>query len=303
LGQGVARISNPPGTSQPIGIEETIKRINVSHRHMAHGVYSDTENSIRWYVPLDNDITCRHAIVYDLQRGRWSLHTASNVVTAEVVVGQDGGRSVLAGDSEGNVFELDVSNTDGAFGFEPKTTVATGATTRVISLNGTPSLPTTGDGLSGIPVLWISAAGVFEISTIASNTSSQVTLVTGLSSAPSENDVILIGAIHARLRSGRFNLGLTNEDKSITDFDLTYAPGDDGRAFLSFAGNQAELKIPTIGEVYAEMTDADGHTPFRENTKARQHEFQVDVFEPGTDVSLLAVEMTIEARRRDRRGV
>ncbi len=290
------RISNPNGRT---GIHETIKRVNEAHSHWVSGAWNVTENSIIWAVPLDDDVTCRHGFVFDLHSHAFTVDTLADITSLEVVVGADGERYHLAGSVEGDLIQSCVSNSDGCYGVEPVQTVDSGATTRSVPLTGSPSLP----DLTGVPGLLITAAGEFIRFKVGSNTTDTVTPVRHLDSAPSSGDKVIFGAIHAQIRTGKFNLNAAMVEKNLAVLDVAFAPDSDGSYFVAACADQGTLTIPEFGDAKGDLTDTIGHAAHDVNETGRELQWEIHAFEPGCDPTFLAAEMGITAWRRERQGV
>lgn len=114
--QEPVKISSPPTQigADVFGIADTYKRINQAHAHGIVGHYDPERRVIRWFVPLDDNTTSKHAIVYQMQTQTWGLDTAPDVTACETVSDGGGNLRTLAGDIYGNVWELDTGESVGS---------------------------------------------------------------------------------------------------------------------------------------------------------------------------------------------
>ena len=283
------------------GINATIKRINTPHSHLSHGIYDKEEKVIRWFVPLDDEVTPGHAIVYDTQSGAFTLDRVPDITASGVVTGTDGEDVVVLGTVTGELFQADVSNSDGAFGFEPKTT-ATAATTTTWTDSGA-SFPTSGDGLAGVPFWAKQAAGEFVRATIQSNTETKLTFTKHLDAAFTIGDEGYVGAIPLHFRTGKFDLGVGEEDHTISNLTHIFSPDTDGTAFVATGADQDALTIPTFGSASLDLTLADGEDLTQMNETGKSHQFETYCLEPGCDPQFLGLGMLVQARGKARAGV
>lgn len=291
------RISAPRVEGAVRGINGTIDRINQAHAHLSFAVHDADDRVVRWFVPLDDAVLPSHAIVLDLQTTAFSVDPLPGMSAAAAVTLPDGSQEIVLGDGLGCVWHADIGSVDGAFGFEPRQVVQSGATARTFSVSGTP-LPTSGAGLRGVPVLLITSAGDFTLAKVASNTSSAVTLWGDLTAAPASGTVAIFGAIDLYPLTGRFSLGITDEEKTIPDLSIVHSPGASGRYFVVAAADQDDLAVPAFGDTYGLLTDADAHAQHAICLSGRLHQFGLHAFGPGDDPAFLRFELTVYARSR-----
>lgn len=189
-------ISKPLGAEADDGIQGTIDSINADEAPGIVSNYNPSSQKIRWWFPVDDEPTNRRCLRYDLQSRSFALHTAGDVTAALTAPGP-GGRSVtITGDVNGCVWQMDTGYSDGAYGFEPVQEVSAWAVaTRTLTVIGT-ALPTSGNGLAGVPVVILPQAGPpYQVATVLSNTSAAVVLTAPLETAPVAGDFALFGAI------------------------------------------------------------------------------------------------------------
>lgn len=296
-------ISKPrvgPG-GEVTGCQGTVDRINQECWDVVQGRVDPNEKILRWTIPLD-DAYCPNALlVYDLRTGTWSLDKIAENPCEANVPDRAGANVVLLGDAQGNVWQADSGYTDGAFGFEPVATITTGSTVRKIELSGSPALPTTDVGLSGVPGLWINAAGDIEAFVIQTNDANTIWTVHPLSSAPVSGGKVVIGAIDMLIESGRFDMGVSDVAKGVSDFWVHFVPGTDGYLYAAFGGDQTAVALPAYGEQVADLTETDGGTRFSAYHRVNDgFKFQLRVFEPDTDVILRRVAFNVRSASKAR---
>jgi hypothetical protein len=289
------KVSSPPtpGEAQVRGIGTTVARVNRAHVHNAFGHYDPEERMLRWFVPLDSDITNRYALVYDLDVGAWSLDTVEDVTYVASVVDGAGVQRTLAGDIHGQLWELDTGESDGAYGFEPVQEVQAGSTRATFSVSGTP-LPTSGDGLAGVPVLLVDSAGDVVRCRVASNTSSVVTLTTYLTTAPSAGTKAIFGGIHREVASGRF----TYEDPALVKIleavKVTFAREAAGTFWVSWLVDNGSFAVVSAAGGSGSASDGEEH--FWVRARGRRLGLRLDSFTPGTQAGWQAFQTWVRVR-------
>ncbi len=163
-----------------------------------HGVFDPRDRVLMWFFVVIGDTQPKRAVCYELDTGRMFFYRFLQGITASSVVPtSDGQVRVLLGDENGYSWFFGV---DGSFdGVPPATSsvlTASGTpTTSVISV--TQTLPTS-PNLAGV-MLYQASSDQYRV--IASNTSSQITLASALSSAPVAGDTLYIGAIPFEYRT------------------------------------------------------------------------------------------------------
>lgn len=285
----------------PFGIDRTMNRINWKHAHLIDGYYCQRTKTIRWSVPLDDSVHPNYDIVFDVAGKRWGLdtgHTASMAGTSDV----SGGRLCLLGDFAGNLWHadhMDATNCDGAFGFEPVQSIASGATVRSISAKtGTP-FPTSGEGLAGVPATVVYAAGALEHTRIASNTSSVLTLEQDVT-APAEDDQVIVGCIPAWWKTGRPQFGNFWDQATVGNIQVHYQKDSDGEYFYAYADDEdTALRTPDTDQDTTKGAftgdDRADRFDFAETTYGGQ--IQLTVLEPGlTTAAFVAIAADVDGR-------
>jgi len=234
------------------------------------GNYNQSTKKIRWWLPLDGESENRYCLRYDLQTRGFALQSASNVTAAATVLGPSSTNVTVTGDMYGDLTQLDVGYIDGAFGFEPKQTVSSWApTTRTITVSGTP-FPTSGDGLKGLPVLLLPAAGPpYEMLKVDSNTSSTLVLTAPPTLTPASSDLVFVGGIPLDLQSD-FDYEQPELLKWLEGLTLSFEPDDTANlATEVWCGAGADGTDPSAYSVtdYADMNaETDGEHHFWEYT-------------------------------------
>lgn len=212
---------NEPGAF-PFGIKRTLDRLNLAQRDMIVGNYNSTEKIIRWFVPLDGETSNRHVVVYDVQTGQFSLDTAEEITAVTTVRDSGGTDRTLAGDAYGNVFQLDVSVSDGVYGVERVQAVSSyDAETNTITVSGTPF---TVDALIGAPVYIKAAAdGSLQRAKVSDNAAGTIKLC-GPITAPSAADQIVVGGILWDVQTGRWDLEEAYKQRGLPAICVTFIP-------------------------------------------------------------------------------
>jgi hypothetical protein len=305
--RGIPRsLSSPEVTQsgQPLGISGTIDRINLDAADGIVGQFNPTENVIRWWVPLDESPYNSHVIVYDTQTGAFTLDDCGPVTAAGLVIGVDGRYHTVVGDAFGCLWQLDLGTSDGGHGtFEPVTTVSSyAASTLVISLSGTPALPTT--GLEGARLIHVVAlTGAYQHATIRSTTADTITLVSPLTTAPVSGDKIIVGGIEFSVRTGHSNFAMPDGRKTLSSVTVDYTEQDLGQLWCA-AGY--DINDPTIftlrsGSVdVAALTNDDGEHQFTfRRGKGRRFTIQFLALTPGYDVEIHGYVPVLRVRSTD----
>ena len=288
-GSGIpALLTSPQRTGKFVrGIEDTIARINWPHVSQAFAHYSEQEKVVRFFVPLDDDVVPRHAIVLEVESpGDWSLdHFPAGATYAATVVGSDGKPLTVVGTQFGTAHHMGLGSYDTTpdmSGIESVVTLTAG-TTRTATQGGT-TWPTTNSGLSGLPCLIVYANGTAAQNVIISNTSGVLTFAFDLTTAPASGDQVVVGEFWTRWRSGRFVLGEDFSAKVLRDWVVSHSPEADGQYHVAFAANQDDTAIPTSDKGYTagDLTVTSGRRRFRPQTRGHMHQLEYNLIEPGT---------------------
>lgn len=157
-----------------------------------HAVYDPRERVIQWFFVATGQTQPTYSMALDVDRSTWSLRQYRQTITSstQAVSGINPLRAIIS-DGNGyswflqdNVFDgLPAAMTSGIV------TAQAGATATVISTNQTLDTAT---GLAGCMLLRPSSG---EARVIASNTSSQITLGSALSGAPSTGETLYLGSV------------------------------------------------------------------------------------------------------------
>lgn len=218
-------LSNPTEAEAGVskGIAQTLARINPEQVGQIVANYNRTGNIVRWFVPLDGSPWNSHAIVLDLQTGAFSLDKVPPVTAAWSETTPTGDFVTVVGTAFGEVIQLDVGTSDGAYGFDPVAAYSSySAATKTVTLTTTP-LPTSGDGLKGVAVLKVDATGGVEWGYISTNTSGTFATVTPFTTAPTTGDVFIFGGIEWRLESSRCDYGSVESRKRLSSVHASFA--------------------------------------------------------------------------------
>ena len=239
---------------------------------------------VRFFLPLDDDTTNRFALVFDLQTRLWALdHYGIDITYVTTLADPSGGLHTIAGDLQGDGWELDIGTSDGGFGFEQKNAI-TSSTRLTVTCSGA-AFPTTGDGLKGVPVTFIDASGNFTYNTIASNTATVLTLARIEATAPT--GTAYPGAIHAIIETGRFAWSDPARAKVLAYARVAFSPQDDGQFFFSFTFNQGDSTVGSDPD--GDFTGTDNEDQFWIRQRGNLLRWRLDVLEPGCEPAFLGV--------------
>ena len=288
------RISSPQSPDGDArGIDDTMSRLSLAYAHRATALYDEYDKEIRFHVPLDGEPTNRYSLVLSLQTGTWSLDTCEDYTWECIIQGPDGEDVSVAGDAFGCIWQTAISNSDGAYGFEPVQSISS-ATVRTATVSGTP-FPTASEGLAGCPVWQVTSGGVWARNRVASNTSSVLTYCR-FQTAQAAATQMAVGGILLWLQTGRFDLGERRLKKILPGMTVAHSPDSDGQYFFFFASDQGDFAIPTRGWTAGDLTETKARRRFIVAKDAMLHGWGLCAVEPGCDPAFAAV--TIEARAR-----
>lgn len=278
-------ITTPPQQDVAVrGQDATLARLTLSHAHRSVAVHDQTRREIRWYLPMDGERYNRYALVFDTQSSVFSLDTCEDVTCAATVQGPDGEDHCLTGDITGAIYEQGLSTADGGYGIEPVNTVSS-STARTVTVSGTP-FSTTDSGYWGTPVWHINATGEFARNCVASNTNNTLTYRRFMS-APAASTQFVLGGILLWIQTGRFDFGDRFRLKIVPAYIISHSPESDGQYFFFYGYDQSEMKIPTLGWVYGDLTvgsvqdDFGPRRRFRARKQAVLHGYGIACVEPG----------------------
>lgn len=298
-------LSNPTEAEAGVakGIANTLARINPEQVDQIVANYNRTGNIVRWFVPLDDSPWNSHAIVLDLQTGAFSLDKCPPVTAAATVVGPTGDFFTVVGTAFGEVFQLDLGTSDGAYGFDPVATYSSyAAATKTVTLATSP-LPTSGDGLKGVPVLKVDADGDVETAYISTNTSGTFATVAPFTTTPTTGDVFIFGGIEWRLETSRCDYGSPETRKRLSSVHASFrAQSVAGQVWCYGAkdddtGTVYNLRSSGAADCATLSTLWNGGKRYDLNRGAgRRQMFGFLALAPGFDVKLLSWKAEVDAR-------
>lgn len=297
-------ISSPdfdPANTTPYGIDRTMARINWKHKHLISGQYCQRTQTISWAVPLDDNVAPNHHIVFDVSARRWLTDTGMGVASSAAATGTEAAPVCLVGDFGGHIWHVDLvdaTNCDGAFGFEPVQTL-TAATVNSLTV-GSSVFPTSDEGLAGVPVTVVYAAGTIAYGKVASNTGTVLTLEADLETAPAADDQVIVGCVPAIWRSGRFTPSNRWDRARLKTVQITHQKDSDGEFHYAYASDEdTALKVAPSGEDSrkGDFTDNDRATRIRFDYRTYGAQIQLTTLEPGlTDAAFVAFSLDVEGR-------
>lgn len=184
-------------------VDEKIRaEVDFNFASKFHAVFYPKLRALRWFVVMSGETECRMYFEYDVDRDVWCSGLLDFAVTFSGQAPRGQGIGVFVGDEDGGQWWDDVGTTIGGDTSNANATVDAGATTTDVPLDTT-NLPTSGNGLRGVPV-YFPASG--ESRRVQSNTATTLTLDTALSGAPSEGDTCYLGRIVGKLRTKEFSV-------------------------------------------------------------------------------------------------
>ena len=286
------KISSPLTQGESVtGIDGTINRINWPHAHLSHARFCPRARIVEFFVPLDSEIIPEHSIVLDLgSRGVFSMGRGVGLTAHGQVRDSNGVPLCIAGDSLGNIIQIDVGDSDGAYGFDPVTTVTASSTTRLVEV-GTGTL--SGMDVAGAPAIWLAADGTLTFFQIASHDDDSVVPVEDLASAPAADDQVIIGGIHMWLKSGRFTLQEERRWKGIAYAITTHSPVASGEVYPAFSYDQGTPDVPDRGYTVIDLTNVEGRTRLEWAERGLFHQFELQALTPGNTPAILAIELGV----------
>ncbi len=263
---GLPRSLSSPDGDESAGIQGTIDNINADEAEIIFSNYNPSSGKVRWWVPYSGSTSCNRCLRLNLQTGNFALQTAADF-TAAVNVPYGGLTQTVVSDVEGCLWQIDTGYSDGAYGFEPKCTVSSyTVATRSLAITGT-TLPTSGDGLAGVPVVIINATtGSYQMAKVSTNTSGAAILLAPITT-PSASDIVIFGAIPMDMLSGECDFEEPELMKWVEA--ITLAHEVESAATEVYCGAAVDnddpaVFIPRSGSVadFADMTETDSQHHF-----------------------------------------
>jgi hypothetical protein len=293
-------VSSPPSDGDNVlGIEATIQRINPLAVDGIVSNYNPTLKIARWFVPVDGSLYNNFVINYSLQT-RCFTFGACDGVTAAYCDWTPTGYATIVGQMDGSLWQMDVGTSDGAYAFECRQVItAYDSATNKATVTGTP-FPTASGGLTGVHVLLVSATGVVQHATIATNTSSTLTFLVPPDTAPAVGTQMIVGGIFWRMKSSKFNLGMPEIRKTLSSLLVQFATSTAGQLWVAFSVNNADPTCFVLMDGttdYVDLTVAKG-TKYCEANRGPGMVMQVDIFAlaPGFELEIGAIEATVKTR-------
>lgn len=278
-----------------------------------HAAFYPKLRAVRFYVVKSGETECRQYYEYDVDRNVWGSGLLDFAITFSAQAPKDQGVGVFVGDEDGGQWWDDEGTTIGGDATEANAVVDTGATTTVIPLQTT-SLPTSGNGLRGVPVHF---PGSDECVRVQSNTATTLTLDTALASPPASGAVCYLGRIVSKLRTKEFSVVDLKEKARVTWLWLRWEPTSSARSLrvrmfenggstarsdwgaASYATAHASHEGVTVPDGVTETTDflvdlskSDGTARIGVGIKdLRTFSFELEVNQPDTALVLYEIEV------------
>ncbi len=201
--------SEPRHISRPV--DARIRdQVDFNFASKFHGVFYPKLRAIRWFLVQSGDTECKLYLEFDVDREVWGSGSLDFAITFTAQAPRTQGIGVLAGDEGGGQWWDDEGTTIGANSSIANGTVDAGATTTSIPLK-TSTLPTSGNGLVGVPV-YFPATG--EVRRVQSNTATTLVLDTAVALAPSEDASCYLGRVVGKLRTKSFTVANDFKEKN-----------------------------------------------------------------------------------------
>jgi hypothetical protein len=164
-----------------------------------HASYSPISRIVMFFFVQSGDTEPKIAACFEVDTGRWFLHTfLQGMTSSQQVATEDGQVRLMLGDENGYSWYFDIPS---VFDGTPSdntavVTVGAGASATVIPVDET--LTVVAPALNGVMCYRVSTG---ESKYIASNTASVITLGSAFSSAPSDNEVLYLGPVAFEYRT------------------------------------------------------------------------------------------------------
>jgi hypothetical protein len=176
-------------------------RVNRAYANTWHSVEDPKTGSVVWFVTCGTETKPKTALVYEIERQRWSVWKYPMAITASCL-GQDSSGEVRAwvGDENGNIWALSgVRQVEGAATTGTLSGTATAGGAATLTDSGA-VFQTTSNGLAGVPVCIVSGTGAGQERIIQSNTGTVLTVSAAWATNPDSTSVYLVGYVESRWR-------------------------------------------------------------------------------------------------------
>jgi hypothetical protein len=276
-------VSSPKASKKALatGIDGTVARINWATVDQGYSYFDNAERVVVFGLPLDGAVVPNYEIVFDLQNGTWTTFKRAEFTDACNATLPGGGQFILTGDRDGNLWHVDIGESDGFYGVEAVQTLTGAQTVRALTASGTP-YTTSGDALKGMPFVVLYANGTtVAYGKVASNTNAVITPAEDLDTAPAASDQIIVGAIAAQAQSGFTTAGEEFRQKGLRSVTLRHAPISRGTYFFSFAVNGGLFALPPVGTGIGSLSDTTGKVRHFTQWPGDTHAINVRRFQPG----------------------
>lgn len=265
--------------------------------------------AIRWFVVYSSDGGSypRRYVQLDVDTQTWSTGRMLQGISAARLVPTSTGPKVLYGDENGHVWFADQGTTDGCnTSFSHLTTSSASGTI----VNVTETLSTNGVGLAGCYAYQPSSQ---EYRLISSNTATTITLASGFTADPVAQEVVWIGPIPAKLKTGAIKARKARRKRRNRDLQVTFEPESSTRylqvrayedrsstpkTWRSGGTNLAGLVWPGGDANYpstdwlVDLSQGDGHVQVPLGQEwARHMEVEIECWEPDATVEILGLEI------------
>lgn len=276
-------LSSPKAPQKMVakGIDGTVARINWACADQGYSYYDPTERVVVFGLPLDGALVPNYEIVLDLQNSTWTTFKRSEFTAAMNGTLPGGGQFILSGDREGNLWHVDIGESDGFYGAEAVATLTGAQTVRSLTASGA-SWATTGDACKGMPFILLYANGTtVAYGKVASNTGTNIVPAEDLATAPAAGDQLILGGIGWQAKSGFTTLGEEYRQKILRSVTIRHAPTTRGEYYLSLAVDNGSLAVPAVGTGIGSLTDADGKVRHFLQYPGDTHSISLRSFKPG----------------------
>lgn len=263
------------------GIDGTVARIAWANVDQGYSYFDPTERTVVFGVPLDGAVTPNYEIVFDLQNGTWTTFKRAEFTAATNGTLPGGGQFILTGDREGNLWHVDIGESDGFYGAEAVATLTSAQTVRSLTASGA-AWTTAGDACKGMPFILLYANGTtVAYGKVASNTGTNIVPAEDLDTAPAAGDQLILGGIAWQAKSGFTTFGEEWRAKGLRSVMLRHAPTTRGEYYFSFAVDGGSFAVCPVGTSIGSLSQANGKVRHFTQWPGDSHAINLRGFKPG----------------------
>jgi len=164
--------------------------IDYAYDDLFHAAFCPVTNSLLCFFVRQGESTSRYAMVFDVLRGKWSVSSWQQAITATTVCIKPNGAVILMLlDANGYAWEYGSETyRDGVLGTNAYATINSGSTTSVFELNET-------FGVNDLQGVYAYLPDLDETVRVISNTVNAITVSSSVASAPTPGSPVYLGVI------------------------------------------------------------------------------------------------------------